>query len=248
MKAIILAAGIGRRLNQSQPVPKCLLRFGGRTLIERHLQALAKTGVANVTICLGYESNQIISALQRITQPHILTLLNPQYDRGSILSLWIARETLLSGDDVLLMDADVLCHPDILPALIENPSPTCLLLDQNFEAGDEPVKICLNNDRVVEFCKQIAPGLQYNLVGESVGFFKLNATASLRLATLVTSYVANGRGDEPHENALRDLLLARSSEVGIADITGKAWIEIDFPEDVQRAKEVILPQVDGYKT
>ena len=246
MKAIILAAGVGRRLNQSRPVPKCLLRFGGQTLIQRHLEALAKAGVANVTVCVGYESNQVISELTRVTQPRVLTLHNPQYDRGSILSLWVARKTLLSGDDILLMDADVLYHPDILPALIENPFPTCLLLDQNFEQGDEPVKICLNDGLIVEFHKQIAPELQYNLVGESVGFFKFNAMTSLRLATLVAGYVANGRGDDPHEEALRDLILSHSNEVGIADITGKAWIEIDFPEDIQRAKEMILPQVDGY--
>ena len=245
MKAIILAAGVGNRLNRRPPLPKCLLSFNGRSLIERHLSTLADLNVRDVTVCVGYESSQIMAALVGVTRPKVLILHNPQYRRGSILSLWTARDTLKSGDDVLIMDADVLYHPNILVRLVENPRPNCLLLDQDFVAGEEPVKICLNAGRIVEFRKQIAPGLTYNLVGESVGFFKLDAMTALRLATQVAAYVASGRCDEPHEEALRDLIMKRSDEIGVADITGQPWIEIDFPEDVQRANEVILQQLDG---
>lgn len=245
MKAIILAAGVGERLNQHRPLPKCLLSFNGRSLLERHLGALTRLDVSDVTLCVGYESSQIAAALAGVTHPKILLLHNPQYRRGSIVSLWTARDTLKSGDDVLIMDADVLYHPDILSSLVASPAPNCLLLDQAFEPGEEPVKICLNAGRIVEFRKHIAPGLTYNLVGESVGFFKFDAMTALRLATYVAAYVARGRCDEPHEEALRDLLLDRPDEIGVADITGQPWIEIDFPQDLQRAKEVILPQLDG---
>ena len=245
MKAIILAAGIGKRLNRQRPLPKCLLSFNGRSLLERHLSALAAVGVNNVTLCVGYESPQIAAALADTSGPAVLTLHNPQYRRGSILSLWTARDTLKSGDDVLIMDADVLYHPDILVRLVENPWSNCLLLDQDFVAGEEPVKICLNAGRIVELRKQIAPRVTYNLVGESVGFFKFDGMTALRLATQVAAYVASGRCDEPHEEAVRDLVLDRTHEMGVADITGRPWIEIDFPKDVQRAKEVILPQLDG---
>lgn len=245
MKAIILAAGVGKRLNQHRAVPKCLLSFDGRSLLERHLSTLAHIGVSNVTLCVGYESRQIAAALVDVSDPTVLTLHNPQYRRGSILSLWTARDTLKSGDDVLIMDADVLYHRNILVRLVEHPKPNCLLLDQDFVAGEEPVKICLNGERIVEFRKQIAPGLTYNLIGESVGFFKFDAMTALRLATQVAAYVAGGRGDEPHEEALRDLILERGEAIGVADITGQPWIEIDFAEDLQRAKDEILPQLDG---
>ena len=245
MKAIILAAGVGKRLNQNRALPKCLLGFNGRSLLERHLSALAAVKVDNVTLCVGYEASQIAAAITAIANPKTLMLHNPQYRQGSVLSLWTARNTLKSGDSVLIMDADVLYHPNILVRLVESPQANCLLLDRDFEGGDEPVKICLDAGRIVEFRKHIPAGLKYNLVGESVGFFKFDAMTALRLATYADAYAASGRGNEPHEEALRDLVLDRPEEIGVADITGQPWVEIDFPEDVQRAKEVILPELNG---
>ena len=244
MKAIILAAGVGKRLNRESPLPKCLLSFGGRSLIERHLSALAAAGVGNVALCVGYESSQIEAQIAAIPAPKVLSLHNPRYRMGSILSLWTARDALKSGDDVLIMDADVLYDPAILERLLESASRNCFLLDRRFDAGGEPVKICMNAGRIVEFRKQIAPDLTYNSVGESVGFFKFDAATALRLATIVSAYVSDGRADEPHEEALRDLALAFPEEMGVEDITGLPWIEIDFPEDVDRAK-AMLPKIDG---
>ena len=102
MKAIILAAGVGKRLNQHRPLPKCLLSFNGRSLLERHLSALIGLNVDDVTLCVGYESSQIATALVGVKHPKVLMLHNPQYRRGSIFSLWTARDTLKSGDDVLI--------------------------------------------------------------------------------------------------------------------------------------------------
>ena len=244
MKAIILAAGVGKRLNRESPLPKCLLSFGGRSLIERHLSALAAAGVGNVTLCVGYESSQIEAQIAAMPGPKVLSLHNPQYRLGSILSLWTARDALKSGDDILIMDADVLYDPAILERLIESTSRNCFLFDRQFDTGHEPVKICTNAGRIVEFRKQIAPDLTYNSVGESVGLFKFDAATALKLATIVSTYVADGRADEPHEEALRDLALAFPEAMGVEDITGLPWIEIDFPEDVERAKK-LLPRIDG---
>ena len=245
MKAIILAAGIGKRLDRESPLPKCLLRFGGRSLIERHLSALAAAGVSNVALCVGYESGQIEAQIATMPGPKVLALHNPQYRLGSILSLWTARDALKSGDDVLITDADVLYDPAILERLIESASRNCFLFDRQFDTGHEPVKICMNAGRIVEFRKHIASDLTYNSIGESVGFFKFDASTALRLATIVSAYVADGRADEPHEEALRDLALAFPEEIGVEDITGLPWIEIDFPADVDRAK-TMLPKIDGH--
>jgi choline kinase len=244
VKAVILAAGVGKRLNRGSRLPKCLLNFGGRSLLDRHLSALATAGIDSVSLCVGYEADQIRAAIDLTAEPRILGLHNPLYRLGSIVSLWTARGTLLSGDDVLVMDADVLYDPAILMRLAGSASPTCFLMDRQFDSGDEPVKICLSAGRIVEFRKQIAPGLTYNSIGESVGFFRFSADMARRLATVASAYVADGRTDEPHEEALRDLALAFPEEIGVEDITGLPWIEIDFPEDVDRAK-AMLPRIDG---
>lgn len=76
-----------------------------------------------------------------------------------------------------------------------------------------------------------------------MGFFRLNEATAQRFAQIVAGYVDSGRANMPHEEALRDLLLERGSEFETADVTGAPWIEIDFPNDVKRATEEVLPQL-----
>ena len=85
--------------------------------------------------------------------------------------------------------------------------------------------------------------LKFDTMGESVGFFRFDETAARRLAELVEGYVATGRSNLPHEEAVRDLLLERSQTFDVADVTGAPWIEIDFQNDVKRAADEVLPQL-----
>lgn len=243
MHAIILAAGVGRRLNLSNPLPKCLLEFGGLTLLERHCRNLVACGIDRLSLCVGYGAEQIASALLKVSRPATLLHYNPLYTLGSSLSLWSVRHALAGGDDVLVMDADVLYHPAILQRLVMSPAPNCFLMDCDFARGDEPVKICMAGDRIVEFRKRVADGLSYDRIGESVGFFKFDAATALRLARLIGGYVADGRREQPHEEALRDLALSADVEVGVEDITGLPWLEIDFPQDLVRANNEVLPLI-----
>ena len=246
MHAIILAAGVGKRLQHERAAPKCLLEFAGRSLLSRHLDNLAALGVGQVTICVGYEADQIARAVNGRPAPRILLQHNPLYTLGSSVSLWAVRQSLTCGDDILLMDADVLYHRDILARLVASPARNCFLLDRDFIPGDEPVKICLREGRVVEFRKRLAPDLGYDALGESVGFFKFDAATALVLARLLAAYVADGRREQPHEEALRDLALAAPACIGIEDVSGLPWIEIDFPADIVRATKDILPGLDEH--
>lgn len=246
MRAIILAAGRGGRLEANGlTVPKCLLELGGVTLLERHLRNLAALGVADVRVCVGYRSDMIAAELARSPcGGDVSTTTNPDYLEGSIVSLWTMREGLSDGADVLLMDADVLYAPRILERLAGSRHASCLLVDRDFTPGEEPVKVCLDRGHVVELRKQIAADLRYDACGESVGFFKLDAAQAHALAARAEAYVAMGRRAEPHEEALRDVILADPDAYGIEDVTGLPWIEIDFPDDVARARDTILPRLD----
>ncbi|MEX2482899.1 MAG: phosphocholine cytidylyltransferase family protein [Gammaproteobacteria bacterium] len=244
MKAIILAAGVGKRLQLAHHGPKCLLEFGGVSLLERHLDALEAAGIGDVTLVLGHASGAVERTIPARWTKRVLVHYNPLYTLGSVVSLWTARATLLSGDDVLVMDADVLYHERILARLVTSPNANCFLIDRDFTPGDEPVKICLDRGRIVEFRKQIAPGLRYNALGESVGFFRFDAATATRLAALTAAYAADDRREQPHEEALRELALAADCAVGVEDVTGLPWIEIDYPDDVRRATQEILPRLD----
>ncbi|WP_347554047.1 NTP transferase domain-containing protein [Robbsia sp. KACC 23696] len=245
------------------PPPKCLLRFapvssdGGTpapsmTLLERHLHLLHAVGITDITVVVGHEHQQIAAEIERLDwQPRPALVLNPQYTLGSVVSLAAAADQMIDAPyDVLVMDADVLYDGRMLDALVgddarqagESPRHADrLLIDRGFEPGDEPVKLCLREGRPVELRKKVAEGLVYDTVGESVGFFRFSPTRAAQLAALCRAYVADGRGSAPHEEAVRDLLLEHGEHFTAADATGLPWLEIDFPVDVARARDIILP-------
>ncbi len=247
MRAIILAAGRGLRLRQpaAREQPKCLLEFGGRTLLQRHLQLLQDAGVTEIVLALGFLHEEVeayLAGLRGLPQPQIV--LNPQFELGSVLTLHTAASALTAGGEVLVMDADVLYHAAIMAALVAPAgAANRLLIDRDFEAGDEPVKVCVRAGVPIELRKQLAAGLEYDTIGESVGFFRFDERAARRLAAIVADYAGSGRGALPHEEAVRDLLREPGFRFGVADVTGRPWIEIDFPADVERAAREILPQL-----
>jgi choline kinase len=248
MRAIILAAGRGMRLQlpEHSQLPKCLLRFDGMTLLERHLRMLKAAGITDVVLALGFRHELVRAELDRLAwAPRPEIVLNMNFELGSILTVHSAAGALTRGGDVLLMDADVLYDERILRALVAGSGPVNrLLIDRDFEAGDEPVKLCLQNGVPVELRKQLAAELKFDTMGESVGFFRFANAAARRLAALVAGYIETGRTHMPHEEAVRDLLKERSQLFDIADVTGLPWIEIDFPVDVVRATQEILPQLE----
>ena len=246
MHAIMLAAGRGSRLQASHgDGPKCLMRFGGRSLLERHLLLLQRAGVKQLTLVVGFAEARIAQALQRLAPAlNVELVYNPDFLLGSVVSLWAARNALTSGDDILLMDADVLYDYRMLAALVGTRHANCFLFDGDYTPGDEPVKLCVNKGRLVEFRKRVAPGLVYDRSGESVGFFRLGPAMAKSLAAATQSYRAQGKDDAPHEEALRDLLLNDPDAFGFEDVSGVPWIEIDFPEDIKRAETIIYPALE----
>ncbi|MEH2247913.1 phosphocholine cytidylyltransferase family protein [Nostoc sp.] len=246
MKAIILAAGVGRRLGKDGEIqPKCLLKFNGKSLLERHLNNLCYYQIDEVVIAVGYQAQRIQEEIKALgAENWVSTVYNPDYTKGSVISLWTVRQHLVAGDDILLMDADVLCDRRIIERLVKTNIANSFLLDRDFEPGDEPVKLCVRDNYLVEFRKQVAPGLAYDFVSESVGFFRFESPVAHRLATRTEKYVADGLDNEPYEEAIRDLLLETPETFGYEDITGLPWLEIDFPQDIQRAQNDILPQIE----
>jgi choline kinase len=246
MRAIMLAAGVGARLGAGEASPpKVLLEFGGKSLLRRHLDILRAAGVSDLVLVLGYRAELIEREIAACgARDFVTTTLNPDFRNGSIVSLWVARDTLRRGGDILLMDGDVLYDRRILERLIGTRHANCFLMDRDFEPGDEPVKLCIRDGRIVDFEKKVEHAHDY--AGESVGFFRFGETVCRALADAVESGVAAGRAKDMYERAIRDVLLAGPAErFGFEDVTGLPWIEIDFPEDVERARREVLPRIDG---
>lgn len=249
MHAVLLAAGLGRRLNEiTGGGPKCLLPFGEASLLERHLRALRAAGVDSLTVVVGFEAMQIEQALGMLDSVvpddmAVGTVHNPAFRQGSAKSVLAARNILEGDDDILLMDADVLYDQRLLNALLGDGGTDVLGMDTRVGADDaEAVKVCLKDDRIVAFDKSLPEGLDYDTVGESVGFFRLSP-ASADALLLECHRVADADDDAPYEAALQRVMLAENTVFKAADVSGLPWIEIDYPKDVERAMSDVLPQL-----
>ena len=243
MTAILLAAGVGKRLlGLTGGRPKCLIEIGGKTLVGRLLEGLAAAGVSEAVIVAGFGEDALRAAVgadpvSRSGGIAVSWLTNPRYREGAILSLWTARTKLDSP--VLVMDADVLCGPEMIARLVRSPHRNCFLLDASIEPTGEEQMLLVEGERVRNIVRGGAPG--YELAGESVGFLKLSAGGARVLRELLEIRVAAGHTGIEHEEVYPELL--DRVEVGFERVDGMAWTEIDFADDVTRAERDVLPRL-----
>jgi choline kinase len=245
MKAIMLAAGVGARLGQESAdrPPKILLRFDGKSLLEHHLEIFRNQGISELVIGVGYKNQDIESEIIALGAGNFVrTVLNKDYREGNIVTLWTLRDELRCGTPIVLLDADILYEKRLIERLIKSTHQNCLLLDRNFEPGDEPVKICVRDNEIVEFRKWLSTSFDFR--GESVGMFKLSFDIACQIIEQTELYLDQGRRDEAYEEAIRDVILTSPrGTFAFEDITGLAWIEIDTPADVRHARLNIIPSI-----
>ena len=239
MKAIILAAGVGKRLwPVTQHKPKCLIEIGGQTLLSRYLESLASVKIRQATIVVGYKQEMIRAAVGSHCHGVDLSyLVNEEFHRGSISSLWIARTAL--SDDVVIMDADVLFHREILRRLVASPYENCLLMDDTVKQTGEECMVVVQGDRVVALSKKMPE--RYDIAGEGVGFLRVRRADIAQGIGSLKGYIDQDRWDMEYEDGL--LQYFQDVKVGHEKIGGLPWTEIDFPEDVTKAEREVLPRL-----
>lgn len=251
MKAVLLAAGVGERLRPfTDHHPKCLAEVGGRSLLDRHLDILAEApAVDGVTLVVGYLDDQIRHAVRawQDAWPAAAAALpvtfydNEAFRLGSILSLYAAREVLLD-DDAIVMDADVLYHPEVMRRLVDSPHANCFLIDADADESGEEMMVCIRGGRALHIGRSHHASTKdpsWELKGEGVGFFRLERAVAPRLITIIEGLLAQGRERAEYEEALAVLM----GEVfcGFEHIGDLPWTEIDFPDDLERAAREVLP-------
>jgi choline kinase len=242
MKVAMLAAGIGHRLGLGEGAPpKALLRFGGQTLLGRHLEILAHFGLFDLTLVVGHQAHAIEQELRALgARDSVRTCFNPDYRRSSLLSLWMLRDVLRAGEPALYMDADVLYDWRLLDCLLGSAHADCVLIARG-DPDPEWLEVRIRNDRIVAFDKGVILP-EYDIRAEWVGFARFSAATAARLAGAIERYVARGEVDMIYEKPMRDVILATGA-FGFEDVTDLPWIEIDFPEDVRSARSEILPRL-----
>jgi choline kinase len=240
MKAVVVAAGVGRRLAPlTDTTHKCLVPIGGRPLLGRMLAALDLEGVRETVLVVGHCADQIRAlAGDRFGRMRITYVENPDYAKGSVLSVYAAREHL--REPSLVMDADVLFPRAFLRSLLSCPAPSALLVDAGFKDTGEEVKVYTRGDRVIALGKKVVPEA-WDGVGEGIGFFKCGAEAGAAFISRLEQVIESSGGNNEYEDAIHMLVAERY--VGWVNVTGLPWTEVDFQEDVTRAESEVLPRI-----
>ncbi len=195
------------------------------TLLERQVGYLSELGL-EVAVVVGYEQEAVRASLDA----SVTWLVNPRYEEGNALSVACASHWLTAGDS-LLLDADLLYPRTLLERLLGRPR-SCLLVDPGFTDSGEEVKVYARGSRVVGLSKQQHPEL--SPLGESVGIFRLDRPAGASLCQALTQAAPT----EDYEPVLERVLT--EIEMGFETVR-EPWIEVDFPDDLERARQVILP-------
>ena len=241
MKVIMLAAGVGKRMSAvTNIIPKCLIKIGEKTLLERHLETISLLGIKDIVFVVGHFKEKIKETLDNTDNGfNIKFIENEQYTKGSILSLWYARDEL--NDDVLIMDADVLYHDRLLKKLAESSNKNCFLLDENCEDTGEEMMLFVKGDKVVGISKVHSYDCDFK--GEGVGFLKLSANDCHKLKAILEEFEQAGKVNAEYEDSLHELL--PHCTVGFESVEDLPWIEIDFEEDIERARREVLPKIEN---
>jgi choline kinase len=235
MKAIILSAGQGSRLGHMvDDRPKCLIDFNGRTLLDRQLDTLAANGVDEAVVVTGFHDELVEQAIAaRSGGPRVRTVFNPFYKvADNTGSLFMAREEL-SGD-CLVWNGDTLVSGELMRRVVANDrTGICVTIDRKDSYDDDDMKIVEDGGRLRAIGKRISEGVN----GESIGLLAFRSGGAEQFRAAIERAMRTKEGTTIWY--LRVIHhLAQNGDVWTLDINGEEWGEVDFPPDVDRAREL----------
>ena len=239
MRGIILAAGKGSRLNGTAgESPKCLVKVGGVSLVERQIDVLRGAGIDDIVIVVGCQADRV----RQTCGQQVTYIENARYAQtNSLYSLWMARPLLYEG--FVVLNCDVLFPPALLGDLLSSRHENALLLEYRENAaaayGDEEMKVKVQGGRVTAMSKDMDPG---EADGENLGIVKFGATGAAALVEIMDRLVALGGTRDWAPKAFA--AFAQTNELFAVGTRGLPWIEIDFPEDYHRAVREVLPAIE----
>ncbi len=233
MKAIILIAGVGKRLSGATGDPKCLTKIDGVALLERYFRTLEKVNIRDIVLVVGYKKERIMEFVKGMHfKGNTKFVDNPDYTQGSILSLNKAAQEL--NGDILLMDGDVYFEDVLLEKLTGTDNENIIAIDTTSSSSGEEMMVGVKNGRILDMQRRLVG--DYDTVGEAVGFYKFNNQACKELKKIMTEQIKLKKYDQGYENILPILFRKVYFEPVIIDVL--KWVEIDFPEDIVRAEKL----------
>ncbi len=248
MHAIILAAGMGKRLKElTQNNTKCMVKVNGVTLIDRMLHQIEKYNLNRIIIVVGYEGKKLIDYISTLDiKTPIMFIDNPIYDKtNNIYSLALAKDWLCK-DDTLLFESDLIFEDSVLDALVSDPRETLALVDK-YESWMDGTCVKLSDDDSIE---AFVPGskLRFNETNKyykTVNLYKFSKHFSqTHYVPFLDAYQTALGKNEYYEQVLRVITMLDEPEIKAKRLNGQHWYEIDDIQDLDIAESIFSPNED----
>lgn len=248
MQAIILAAGMGKRLKElTQDNTKCMVKVNGVTLIDRMLHQLDFYHLSRIIIVVGYKGDKLIDYISTLDiHTPIVYLYNPIYDKtNNIYSLALAKKHLCEEDTVLL-ESDLIFEQRVLDAIIDDPRDTLALVDK-YESWMDGTCVKLDhNDQIEAF----VPGKKFKFEEikdyyKTVNIYKFSKHFSeTHYVPFLEAYTKALGDNEYYEQVLRVITMLDDPEITAKRLDGQLWYEIDDIQDLDIAASMFNPNKD----
>ena len=248
MQALILAAGMGKRLGEyTKNNTKCMVPVNGTPLIDRVLKQLSMLSLTRVVIVVGYEGEKLMDYIGNDKDGlKIEYVNNPVYDKtNNIYSLALAKEKLME-DDTLLIESDLIFDDGMFKLLLDNPNPN-LALVAKYESWMDGTMVCIDKDcNIVNFVPKDAfryeDAHQYY---KTVNIYKFSkAFSQTKYVPFLDAYSKAVGNNEYYENVLRIISFLNSHDLKALPITNEKWYEIDDKQDLDIAEALFADEKD----
>ena len=249
MQAIILAAGMGRRLGEyTKDNTKCMVPINGVRLIDRLLGQLAKQQLQRVIIVVGYKGKELCNYIGDRYNGllNIEFAENPVYDKtNNIYSLALVKDKM-QEDDTLLIESDLIFSDRLIPMIIDNPYPN-LALVAKYETWMDGTMVRLDEEQnIVNFISKDA--FDYADVDsyyKTVNIYKFSREFSKnRYVPFLEAYTKAVGNNEYYENVLRIISMLNSHSIKALPIGEEKWYEIDDKQDLDIAEAIFADDKD----
>ena len=233
MKAIIMAAGIGKRLHALNiKKPKCLISIGSTTLIRRSVNLLVSKGISDITVVVGYKSDLIHNELNN----DVAYFENPDFQTtNSIKSLWYAKDLL--EDDVLLLNGDLYYEHDILDYAINQTNPVVMLADST-RIDNADYRFGFSGNQINLFGKHLT---NHETDGEYVGIVRIDQSFIKTFKKTLEEMITSGKSNIWWEDVLYSFI-EKQFPIHYFDVAGTFWSEVDTLQDYNYLKNWIKNQ------
>jgi len=238
MQAIILAAGLSKRLRPlTDSVPKCLLKVGGKTILEMTLNNVLKNGINEFVMVTGYREDMIKKFIAKnFPGLNITYLSNLDYENNNnSYSLWMTKNYI--KEDSILLDSDILFDFRIISKLLDSSYTDCLAVKKSENLGDEEIKVIIDStNKILHIGKLLDIEESY---GESIGIERFSYGFFSSLGEVLERKIVREKNVNEFYEASFQELYDRGNAMYAVDVSEYKCMEIDFPEDLEKAEKEI---------